>query len=235
LGIGDLDERVVEMEKRAVPYAKGRTVLPVMELIATTVHGSPGKDGMYRSRIDDAVIQQWLAVARKHKAVLLLNIQPGRANFPDEVKAYRKWLVQPDVGLALDPEWRMGPGEVPMRTFGHVTAQELNETTGWVSQLVAEHDLPEKVVVFHQLNPGVVRNEKSLRPVKGVAIVKSVDGIGSPAAKTDTWKRVTAGMPSFVHPGFKLFYSEDVQTGGRLMTPAEVMALSPVPGYVLFE
>ena len=73
----------------------------------------------------------------------------------------------------------MGPGEVPIKTFGHVTAKELNQTAAWVSELVAEHDLPEKVMVFHQLNPGVVRNEKALRPVPGVVMIKSVDGIGS--------------------------------------------------------
>lgn len=235
LGIGDLDDRVVEMEKRAQPYAKGRTVMPIMELIATTVHGSPGKDGMYRTRIDDAVIQEWLTTARKHKAMLLLNIQPGRATFTSEIKAYEKWLKEPDVGLALDPEWRMGPGEVPMKTFGHVKAAELNECAQWVSDLVAEHNLPEKVMLYHQLNEGVVVNESTLKPARGVVMIKSVDGIGSPGAKVDTWQRVVAKKPKFVHGGFKLFYQEDVQTGGRLMTPAEVMALKPTPEYILFE
>lgn len=235
LGIGALDERMVEMEKRAQPYAKGRKIMPVMELIATTVHGSAGKDGMYRSRIDAAVIQEWLTTARKHKAMLLLNIQPGRASFPDEIKAYEKWLKEPDVGLALDPEWRMGPGEVPMKTFGHVKAAELNECAQWVSELVAKHNLPQKVMLYHQLNEGVVVNEPTLVPAKGVVMIKSVDGIGSPGAKVDTWKRVVAKKPTFVHGGFKLFYQEDVETGGRLMTPAEVMALKPTPEYILFE
>ncbi|MEL4505763.1 hypothetical protein AAEX63_13615 [Luteococcus sp. H138] len=235
LGIGALDDRMVEMEKRAQPYAKGRKIMPIMELIATTVHGSPGKDGMYRTRIDDAVIKEWLTTARKHKAMLLLNIQPGRSTFPAEIKTYEKWLAEPDVGLALDPEWRMGPNEVPMRTFGHVKAAELNESAQWVSNLVAKHNLPEKVMLYHQLNEGVVGNEAALKPAKGVVMIKSVDGIGSPAAKTDTWQRVVAKKPKFVHGGFKLFYQEDVQTGGRLMTPAEVMALKPTPEYVLFE
>ena len=35
--------------------------------------------------------------------------------------------------------------------------------------------------------------------------------------------------------GFKLFYEEDVQTSGVLMTPAEVLAISPTPDYVLYE
>ncbi len=235
LGIGDLDERVVEMEQRAKPYAKGREVLPVMELIATTVHSSPGPDGMYRTRVDDSVIEEWLAVARKRKALLLLNIQPGRADFVDELKAYQGWLAQPDVGVALDPEWAVSAGQTPGKVFGHTSGKELNASAKYLAGIVASHHLPEKVMVYHQLNPGVVRNEQQLSAHKGVVMVKSVDGIGSPSAKTATWERVVATMPEFVHPGFKLFYEEDAATGGRVMTAAEVLGLRPVPEYVLFE
>jgi hypothetical protein len=42
-------------------------------------------------------------------------------------------------------------------------------------------------------------------------------------------------MPSTVHPGFKLFFEEDRRGGQRLMTPREVMKLSPVPEYVMYE
>ena len=61
-----------------------------------------------------------------------------------------KWLQQPDVGLALDPEWAMKPGQVPMRVFGHTTGREINEVTAWVGSLEARHQLPEKVVVVHE-------------------------------------------------------------------------------------
>ena len=35
--------------------------------------------------------------------------------------------------------------------------------------------------------------------------------------------------------GFKLFYEEDVDTSGILMTPDEVMALTPTPSYIMYE
>lgn len=100
---------------------------------------------------------------------------------------------------------------------------------------MAAQGLPEKVVVYHQLRPDIVRNEKKLREFPGVVWIKSVDGIGPPGAKVATYQRVTKGTPSFVHAGFKLFYVEDVETGGRLMTPKEVLALRPKPEYILFE
>ena len=37
LGTGPLDQRVAEIERRAKPYAAGREILPVVEVIATVV------------------------------------------------------------------------------------------------------------------------------------------------------------------------------------------------------
>ncbi len=61
------------------------------------------------------MIRRYLKAARKAKALLILDIQPGRSDFFTETKRLRKWLKEPDVGLALDPEWRMGPARSPAR------------------------------------------------------------------------------------------------------------------------
>lgn len=234
LGTGPLDQRVREMERRARPYRAGREILPVLEVIATIVQADPGRDGTYRTRISDDQIAVYLRAARKRDALLLLNIQPGRADFLDEAKAYRRWLDEPDVGLALDPEWAMGPGQVPGGVFGRTTGKELDGVARYLADVVAEGDLPEKVLVYHQLAPSIVRRESGLRAHRGVALVKSVDGIGVRAAKVETYRQVNRTTPEHVHPGFKLFYTEDAEAG-RLMTPDQVLALDPQPEYVLYE
>jgi hypothetical protein len=234
LGTGPLDQRVREMERRAQPYRAGREILPVLEVIATIVQPDPGRDGTYRTRMSDDDIAVYLKAARKGKALLLLNIQPGRADFLDEAKAYRRWLDEPDVGLALDPEWAMGPGQVPGRVFGRTTGRELDGVARYLAKVVADGDLPEKVLVYHQLAPSIVRRESGLREHRGVALVKSVDGIGVPAAKVETYRLVNQTTPDHVHPGFKLFYTEDAEAG-PLMSPKEVLALKPRPEYVLYE
>lgn len=48
LGTGPLNQRVAEIESKSKPYAAGRDILPVVEVIATVVQGSPGRDGKYR-------------------------------------------------------------------------------------------------------------------------------------------------------------------------------------------
>jgi hypothetical protein len=49
-----------------------------------------------------------------------------------------------------------------------------------------------------------------------------------------TYRAVSKTTPRFVQPGFKLFFDED-KALGRLMTPAQVLALRPRPAYVLYE
>lgn len=234
LGIGDLDEKVEEMEERGEEYAGGRPILPVLELIATVVHPVPGADGMFRTYIPESVIQDHLDAARRHDGILLLNIQPGRADFIDEVKHYEKWLVEPDVGVALDPEWAVSEGQIPGRVYGSTTGAELGEVAAYLSGLVEANGLPEKVMVYHQVHPGVVRDELEMKEVPGVVVIKSVDGIGAPSDKIKTYNLVNETKPDFVVPGFKLFYEEDLALG-PIMTGAEVLGLDPQPEYILFE
>ncbi|WP_261952722.1 hypothetical protein [Streptomyces nigrescens] len=235
LGTGDPAERADEIEKTARRFAAGREPLPVLELLAVVANSTPGPDGTYRSRTPAATIARFHRLARRRRAMLLLNVQPGRAAVLDEVKALREWLVHPDVGLALDPEWEMGPGEVPGDSFGRTGGHELTSVARYLSGLVEAHDLPEKPLVFHQVATSVVREQSALRPQPGVALIKSADGIGSPGLKRGTWRRLVRDLPDGLHTGFKLFYEEDAQGGGRLMTPKEVLALRPQPEYVMYE
>jgi hypothetical protein len=230
----DLDAKAAKLEKLSQSYAAGRTPQPVLELIAVVAKGSRGKDGLYRGRLPDAAIDEYLTVARKHKMLLLLDIQPGRAKILPEVKRLERWLKEPDVGLAFDPEWAVGPSQVPGRVFGHTTGAELDSIASYLAGLVQANDLPEKVFVFHQLSTRIVSNEAALKPHPGVVTIKSVDGIGARVDKLKTWAKLTTTLPAGVHAGFKLFYTEDTRHG-PLMTPPQVLALKPRPEFVVYE
>ncbi|MEU4606987.1 hypothetical protein AB0F43_28735 [Kribbella sp. NPDC023972] len=230
----DLETKAARLEKVSRAYAAGRTPLPVMELITVVAKAAPGKDGMYRGRLPDAKIQEYLTVARKHRMLLLLDVQPGRAKILPEVKRLERWLKEPDVGLAFDPEWAVGPNQVPGRVFGRTTGAELDAIAAYLSELVRTHKLPEKVFVFHQLSPRIVTGEQALKKHPGVVTIKSVDGIGARADKLQTWAKLTQRLPAGVHAGFKLFRVEDTRHG-PLMTPAQVLALKPRPEFVVYE
>ncbi|ADB34075.1 hypothetical protein Kfla_5059 [Kribbella flavida DSM 17836] len=230
----DLDAKAARLEKLAASYAAGRKPLPVMELIVVIANDHPGRDGQYRSRLSDEKIKPYLDTARKHKMLLLLDVQPGRADSLTEIKRLEKWLKEPDVGLAFDPEWAVGPSQVPGRVFGRTTGSELTAIATYLSGLVRKHDLPEKVFVFHQLSTRILSNEKAYKQQPGVVTIKSVDGIGNRADKESTWRKLTPTMAPGVHAGFKLFYEEDTRHGA-LMTPAQVLALKPRPELVIYE
>ena len=235
LGTGPLDQRVAEIKRTARPYAAGREILPVVEVIATVVQVKSGRDGKHRVRLTDAELAAYHKAARKHRALLLLNLQPGRSEFIIEAKAFEKWLKEPDVGVALDPEWAMDPGQRPGGAYGYTTGAELNEVARYLATLVRHHDLPEKVMVYHQVARSVVRKESGLKDHEGVVVIKSVDGLGPPKPKIKTYRVVNKTTPKFVHAGFKLFLTEDRADGGRLMRPREVLALKPSPEYVMYE
>lgn len=234
LGDGDPGKRAAEIEKTAREYGDGREPLPVLELLAAVANPTAGPDGKYRTRTPSKTIERFHGLARENDALLLLNVQPGRSSMLEEVKALGDWLKHPDVGVALDPEWDMGPGEVPGDTYGRTGAGEINDVADYLSGLVEEEDLPHKALVFHQVSSSVIGDEKDMRPADGVSVIKSADGIGSPGLKRGTWEQLVEDMPDGIHTGFKLFYQEDAETS-RLMKPKEVLALKPKPEYVMYE
>ena len=230
LGIGSPAAAAKKLAKQAKGYErKSRPVLPAMELIAVVAAAHPEEGGRYNLRQPDKVIRRYLKAARKAKALLILDIQPGRSDFFTETKRLRKWLKEPDVGLALDPEWRMGPGEVPGKVIGSVTAREVNATSDWLDKLTARYKLPQKLLLIHQFTDDMVP-EKELKERKNLAYVLNVDGFGTQSLKVAKYKNFVNQSPGF-RRGFKLFYSEDTDT----MTPAEVMRLQPRPDVVVYE
>ncbi len=236
---GGVPSRVAEqLEDVASDYGSlARPALPAFELIATIVHRTPGADGKWRSRLAPEVIDQYLQAARQQRMLLILDIQPGRAKFMDEVRYYEPWLSQPDVSLALDPEWSMRAGEVPGEDIGQTDAATINEVSAYLDQIVQTNNLPQKLLIIHEFTDSMIENRAALVARPGLATVFNVDGYGTPEAKVGKYGDLTsdAGRPPFVFTGFKLFYEEDTRNGSRVMNWSEVLDLDPQPDVVVYE
>jgi hypothetical protein len=231
LGIGSPDHAAARLKRAARAYSHGsKPVLPALELISTIATAAPGDDGLNRTHQPPATIDRYLAAARKAKALLVLDIQPGHGDFLSEAERLQQWLLQPDVGIALDPEWHVGPGEVPGQTIGSVTAHEVNQVATYVSNLVGKHDLPQKLFVVHQFTEGMIKDKAHVLRPPGLAVTMNVDGYGNPADKIVKYKQFTSESLQF-HNGFKLFYQEDTD----LMGHAAVLKLRPPPDLVVYE
>jgi hypothetical protein len=81
----------------------------------------------------------------------------------------------------------------------------------------------------------MVTNYQQVEPLPEVQIVMDMDGWGSPAKKTGTYVNVVAPQP-IQFTGFKLFYKNDLKPPStRMMTPAEVLALTPSPSFIQYQ
>jgi hypothetical protein len=230
------DAKAKKLMTYAVQYAGNRKILPVFELIAVVVQGYAGADKKWRMRIYDSVVDQYLRVARENNGLLLLNIQPGASDFMTEVKAFEKYLHEPDVGIALDPEWAMIDAKhTPGVFYGQATGDTISSVIQYLADIVKQDDLPEKVLVFHRVNGYVVKHEEDIRQQPGVVVVESVDGLGPKGLKINTYNYLMHLKAPWIHPGFKLFFDEDTRHGWKLMSPKEVLELSPQPEYVMYE
>jgi hypothetical protein len=230
LGIGSPAKMALKLERQAKPY--GRRVLPAFELISTVASGSPGPEGRYSIRQPRRVIDRYLKAARAAKALLILDIQPGHVDFMDDVRALRPYLEQPDVSLALDPEWKVPEGQIPGQVIGSIDAADVNEVSAYMAAIVRERKLPQKLLVVHQFTDDMIQRKELLTQPAGVALTLNVDGFGDRPNKISKYHEFTrAPAARRFQSGFKLFYHEDT----NLMTPRQVLKLRPRPSLVVYE
>jgi hypothetical protein len=230
LGIGTPEQAGKRLLRQMRQYRRGgRHLLPAMELIAVVAAGAAQNDGSYSSKQSFATVRKYLRAARKIKALLILDIQPGHADFMSLTKHFGRFLREPDVALALDPEWHT-PGAVPGTVIGSTDAATVNRVSAYLEGIVKKYKLPDKMLLIHQFTESMIQNKAQLRHRHGVPLVLNVDGFGNQAVKI-------AKYNDFTHPrtrsrtGFKLFYKEDTDT----MTPAQVLELRPRPDVVIYE
>ncbi len=207
----DTPDRITRRLRRAAaPFGtQKRPVQIVYELIVTVADSTPGPDGDYSHDIARAKVARYVRAAHRNKALLVLDLQPGRSDFLTVAKRWSWALKDPWVGLALDPEWRMGRRQVPARVIGSVAAHEVNAVSGWLRRLSARNDLPEKVFLLHSFRTSMIRNIERVVKRENLATVLHVDGFGTPSQKLATFHTVAGTRPRHMRMGFKLFYDED--------------------------
>jgi len=212
-------------------------VIPGIDYIAVVAQGSPGADGMYRSRMPDSEIQKAITLANQIHGIAVLDLQIGHSTVEAEIPRLEQYLVLPNVMLALDPEFSMKTGVAPGREIGSLNAQDINFAIDYLAKLVKEHNLPPKILVIHRFTSHMVLDYKDIKVVPEVQIVMDMDGWGSKAKKTDTYDNI-------VHPqkveftGFKLFYVNDLKPPSTgLFSPTEILKLQPQdpPLYILYQ
>jgi hypothetical protein len=206
------------------------TVRVGLELVATVAADYHGDDYKYRSRMPAALIDQVVGWSRKRGWLTILDIQVGRSSVRAELDRLRPWLVQPDIHLALDPEFQMAKGLRPGQRIGSSDAEDVNVAIIELAKLVQENRLPPKLLLVHRFTDDMLRRHRKVRLDPRVQVVMVMDGFGPPAAKSRIYRREITREP-VQYGGIKLFYKNDQP----MMTRAQILALDPVPRIVIYQ
>ena len=210
-------------------------VQPAIHYIAVVAQGSPMKDGTYRTRMPQAQIDSALAIAAMGDAIVFLDIQVALSKLQNEVPLLEKYLKLPHVHLGIDPEFSMKTGNKPGTKIGTMDAADVNYCSDYLAALVKKHNLPPKILIVHRFTRGMLTNYKNIKLHPEVQIVINMDGWGAPALKNNTYRQYVYREP-VQFTGYKLFYKNDLKNPPRrLLTPDELMKLTPQPVYIQYQ
>ena len=209
-------------------------VQPALHLIVVVAQGAPGRDGKYRLRMPDTLIEKVASWAATRNALVFVDIQVGLSTVQQEVPRLEQFLKRPNFHLGLDPEFSMKGGEKPGSKIGTMNAGDINWTTNYLSNLAKANNLPPKVLVVHRFTRKMVSGYKDIRLDPRVQIVIDMDGWGAPWLKYDSYRDYIQAEP-VQFTGFKIFYGNDSKKGDPVLTPPEVLRLTPAPLYIQYQ
>lgn len=210
-------------------------VIRGIDYIAVVAQKEAGRDGLYRKRMPDSEIQKALYMARQVSGIAILDIQIGLSNVQTEIPYLEQYLIQPDVHLALDPEFSMKNRGKPGEVIGTMDAADINFAAYYLAELVRKNNLPPKVLIIHRFTQRMITNYKEIKPLPEVQIVIDMDGWGSQAKKLSTYKSFIYREP-VQFSGFKLFYKNDLKPPSTgLFTPGQMLKFTPQPMFILYQ
>ena len=109
-----------------------------------------------------------------------------------------------------------------------------------MKEYMAANNIPGKrQLVVHQFQSKMIRDIKDVKTsYDPVILVHATSGWGSPEAKISTHAR-NAMAENIPYKGFKLWYYYSSRSGVHydrpLMTPMQVLRLTPEPGLIIYQ
>ena len=206
-----------------------------LHLIAVVAQETPGTSKKYRSIMQDSLVEEVYSWAREVGAILFIDIQTGHDDIRDLLPRFEWILKNPDVHLAIDPEFYMiSSGKIPGTSIGTIDAVDINYASDYLRSLVKKYSIPPKVFVVHRFTRNMVTNADKIELCQEIAFVMNMDGWGAPALKRATYRDVIVREP-VQFTGFKLFYHNDTKNESVLLEPRQLLRLVPTPLYIQYQ
>lgn len=210
------------------------------------------------ARLSPDRMQHFADLAGQNHMLVWSDMEIGHSSVQKELAYYWQYLQSPWVEVALDPEWDFNtkpltPGTMigwPLYDTGWMYSSEINYTIDQLSALVLSKHLPPKILIVHEFRPCVEPNFPGcygnpdfsqcgngewqhihLKP--GVIVVVNADGFGGIDGKTAIYNCFDNAQ-RIQYAGFKLFYSVNSLHDNPLMTPQQVLNLTPSPLLIMY-
>ena len=245
LGMDTIDNTYAKLMDQVAAWQQAdpnTNVIPAFEFIATVAQQNPQPDGSYLTDTDPDFIQTYIDFAAKHDMLVFIDVQVGMRGVHDEVTKLLPLLAEPNVMLAIDPEFAIHGDEKPGEDFGHISADDVNWTMHTLADLSAEKGIPNKVLMVHQFRYDMISDKETIENVPGIELVLHADGHGPPSLKKETYGVVVTQWKDRIHfwAGFKVFYNRDDPDLNKYtdipnMTPDEILQLDPIPYYISYQ
>ena len=211
----------------------GHKVIPTFEMIASVASAGPGEDGDYSTEWPPDTYLAWIDFAAENNMYVVLDLQSGRSDFLSQAQYYEELLMRPNVGLALDPEWRLTDTQVHLQQIGSTSAAEVNQVVHWLGDLVRDNGLPQKMLIVHQFRHSMIRDRETLESRPELQMIIQMDGEGAEHLKDSTWNAITKGTENAHWSwGWKNFFVRDE---GGPPSPESTMSKVPTPVFISYQ
>jgi hypothetical protein len=232
LGRYDISTTLALLDDQAEAYREldpEVETIPAFHMVTTVADPFPGGDGTYSHRVSHETVQEWIDAITCVDGWGIVDIQPGHAAVKTEIDLVEPLLEQANVHLALDPEFTMGPGEVPGQTLGQMSALDINLAQASLD-LLARSIGYRKALIVHQFEDSMIDGKWELLHYPMVDLIWDSDGVGGSSAKIADYEQY-CHETGFEYGGFKIFYDYDLD----VITPDRVMDLVPRPVLVIYQ
>jgi hypothetical protein len=225
-----------------------------IDLVVSVPDGSPGPEGTYSHHVDPTTIQQYIDFCQQNNLLLFLDLNFGWSPIMPEVDFFLPYLEKYSfVHMAVDPEWMFPRHDgIPGINLSNVRASDLNPIIEALAAIPMQYHIPRKILIIHQYRASgdgtatpynaadaEIADKRDIISDPRVDTVIHVDSVGGyPGAQSDKVQQYTQWVGNdmqqyhnFQYGGFKLFYNIEAK---QLMTPAQVMAMTPAPMVVTY-
>ncbi|KAB8136797.1 hypothetical protein F9U64_09845 [Gracilibacillus oryzae] len=233
LGEMEPEQLMEKLKKQTKAYSDAdpsRPAIPMIELISTIAQRDPGPEGKYYHMTSTEQIDEYAELARENNALLMLDVQLGTDSVMNQVKLLEEWLKLPYVHLAIDTEFHVKEGETPGIDLGQVNGAEVQEAVDYLTEMVEENDLPDKIILVHQFMDEALTNKEAIQPTENVEVVLNYDGWGDSSTKMSLYRKFVRNE-AVQYGGFKIFYNKDEP----VLSAEDVLKLDPNPAIINYQ